>query len=345
MERAQCIICRKQDIGSQFTGDDGWMIFFSCPICGRYEVSDDFGFGQVNKNHLASFMVYKGFRKKRGLLQPTEYRYYTTRNKEKCDEYAKQFEEEIIDNGHPVHLGAVEIENWYPNSFADKIDNILLYFNDKCEYIGQEITLEKEEILGCFFVEQYEYDGRKYIIRDESVLQSQIDYMKNYLIQQEYISNVERGSAELNEYVFSILPKGYARIDELQKDVTRGVDAFVAMQFGEETLELRDAIRRGISDAGYNAIFIDEVEHNEFITPELLKHIKDCKFLVVDLSHQNNGAYFEEGYAFGLGRPVIQLCKAGVELHFDIRQKNTIFWDKESDIPEKLKNRIIATID
>ena len=93
------------------------------------------------------------------------------------------------------------------------------------------------------------------------------------------------------------------------------------------------------------AIFIDEVQHNELITPELLKHIRDSKFVVVDLTHQNNGAYFEEGYAMGLGKPVIQLCKRETQLHFDIAQKNTIMWTTEDDIPEQLQNRIAATID
>ena len=66
--------------------------------------------------------------------------------------------------------------------------------------------------------------------------------------------------------------------------------------------------------------------------------------MIADLTHQNNGAYFEEGYAMGLGKPVIQLCKKNVDLHFDIAQKNNIIWDNESDIPLRLKNRIIATI-
>lgn len=117
------------------------------------------------------------------------------------------------------------------------------------------------------------------------------------------------------------------------------------MKFGEETMLLRENIRKGISEAGYIPIFIDEVQYNDFITPELLKYIKDSKFVVVDLSHQNNGAYFEEGYAMGLGKPVIQLCKKGVNLHFDIAQKNTIMWESEDAIPNKLKNRIIATRD
>lgn len=81
------------------------------------------------------------------------------------------------------------------------------------------------------------------------------------------------------------------------------------------------------------------------ITPELLSHIKNSKFVVVDLTHKNNGAYFEEGYAMGLGKPVIQLCQSGTKLHFDIAQKNTIIWETESDIPLRLKNRIKATIE
>ena len=117
------------------------------------------------------------------------------------------------------------------------------------------------------------------------------------------------------------------------------------MKFGEDTNQLREAIRKGVTAAGYKAIFIDEVEHNDFITPELLKYIKDSKFVVVDLSHQNNGAYFEEEYAMGLGKPVIQLCQKDVTLHFDIAQKNTIIWETEDEIPKRLKNRIKATID
>ena len=117
------------------------------------------------------------------------------------------------------------------------------------------------------------------------------------------------------------------------------------MKFGEDTNQLREAIRKGVTAAGYKAIFIDEVEHNDFITPELLKYIKDSKFVVVDLSHQNNGAYFEEGYAMGLGKPVIQLRQKDVTLHFDIAQKNTIIWETEDEIPKRLKNRIKATID
>ena len=169
--------------------------------------------------------------------------------------------------------------------------------------------------------------------------------MLDFLVQEGFITTDAKDGSIPSPVNILLTPKGYARVDSLQKAASRGSNALVAMKLGDETKPLREAIRKGIHDAGYNAIFIDEVQHNDFITPELLKHIRDSKFVVVDLTHQNNGAYFEEGYAMGLGKPVIQLCKRHVQLHFDIAQKNTIMWDTEEDIPVRLTNRIKATID
>ena len=39
------------------------------------------------------------------------------------------------------------------------------------------------------------------------------------------------------------------------------------------------------------------------------------------------------------------LCKEGVQLHFDIAQKNTIIWSSEEEISERLQTRIVATIE
>ena len=145
---------------------------------------------------------------------------------------------------------------------------------------------------------------------------------------------------------FAILTKGDDPEYLLPVKFMEGrTDYYGYAPIGDIRIKTREAIKLDIRDAGYNLILIDEVEHNELITPELLSHIKNSKFVVVDLTHQNNGAYFEEGYAMGLGKPVIQLCQSGTKLHFDIAQKNTIIWDTESDIPLRLKNRIKATID
>ena len=98
---------------------------------------------------------------------------------------------------------------------------------------------------------------------------------------------------------------------------------------------------------GFNVRIMDEIEHNHQIVPEMLYEIRNSRFVIAELSHHNNGAYYEAGYALGLGKEVIHICdkkelKSG--LHFDVAQVNTIFYDSIDEIPEKLRKRIEATI-
>lgn len=53
--------------------------------------------------------------------------------------------------------------------------------------------------------------------------------------------------------------------------------------------------------------------------------------MVADLSHDNDGAYFEAGFAEGLGLPVIYTCEASKiargKTHFDTNHMVTVLWD------------------
>ncbi len=246
-------------------------------------------------------------------------------------------------------MDAEIIESWYPKTFAERVDKILLYIASHTEHVGQLLTLPKNLLLNVLFVDKQRMDNdvwsptkNQWVERDEKEYIQEVNYMLGFLRHQHYIDTNEFVGSNLHSIVLA--PEGYARVDELQKNTSSGRNVLVAMSF-HETQKRREMIRKGISDAGYNAVFIDEVQHNNLITPELLKYIKDSKFVVADLTDENNGAYFEEGYAMGLGKTVIQLCRHDVRLHFDIAQKNTIMWEREEDIPERLTKRIEATID
>ena len=284
-------------------------------------------------NHLAAFLAHNAYP-----ASDFEQRYYTTASREVCDELQKE------GKGHPVHIDSEIVEAWYPRSFAEKIDLILLYLHKHAPHIGQTIHFTPQTLYSFLFIDRYDFVNGQYVSRKGDTLEVEARFIISCLIQQGLIA--DRGKQPFAAaQLFTLTPYGYARIDEIQRYTANGRNVLVAMQFGDETSLLREAIRKGIESAEYHAIFIDEVQHNDFITPELLKYIRDSKFVVVDLTHLNNGAYFEEGYAMGLGKPVIQLCKQGVKLHFDIAQKNTIMWEKEDDIPELLRKRIIATIE
>ena len=70
-------------------------------------------------------------------------------------------------------------------------------------------------------------------------------------------------------------------------------------------------------------------------------------FLVADFTHGEGGArggvYFEAGFAYGLGIPVIYTCRADMvdKLHFDTRQYAHILWERSEDLRDALRNRIV----
>lgn len=320
------------------------LVFYDCPTCGRFELGRYRYKNDFNYNHLASYLVYNCFPG----ADYNEYRYHTVMDKEKCDHYRQEFDKGHNTIGRPVHIDADMVENWYPKTFTEKVDYILLYINSKTKHFGQRFSMSFKEMIAVLFIDQRELDttdgNNRWNWRRQDDCDDEARFMLNYLTTNNLIS-YEDGSDEENWIEIGLMPEGYARVDILQKNTAYGRNVLVAMKFGDDTKDLREAIRKGVADAGYIAVFIDEVQYNDFITPELLKYIRDSKFVVVDLTHQNNGAYFEEGYAMGLGKSVIQLCKEETKLHFDIAQKNTIMWKKEDDIPQMLTNRIKATIE
>lgn len=343
-EKAKCPACTSEAIRQPF--DDFY--FYVCPVCGRFELGLELSNSKINRNHLASYLVYHCF-PKNTVDERVEYRYHTFRDKNFCDNSVHEFAAGNRVNGLPVYMDMDIIENWYPKTFAERVDNILLYLASHTEHIGQSLILPVNRLLNVLFVDKqrmvngiFSSTEKRWVERYTKQYIEEANYMLRFLKQQHYIETDE--FVELKPHSIVLAPEGYARVDELQKNTSSGRNVLVAMSF-HNTKNLREAIRKGVSEAGYSAVFIDEVEHNNLITPELLKHIKDSKFVVVDLTHQNNGAYFEAGYAMGLGKPVIQLCKHGTQLHFDIAQKNTIMWEMEDDIPERLTKRIKATID
>lgn len=342
----QCPACTST--AQEYIYGDG-MVFYECPVCGRFELTYPVENCVIDRNHLAAYLVYHSYQQQENRLS-TEYRYNTLREKDYCDEIRNKFKQGGIEHGCPVYMDRQMIESWYPQNFAERVDKILLYIAKYTEHVGQMLPLSVNRLLNVLFVDKQKYDQNKFsptrgqwIERSEKEYIQEANYMLRYLRQQQYLETND--FYELETHNVLLTPGGYARVDELQKNTTNGRNVLVAMKFGEDTNPLREAIRKGVLDAGYHAIFIDEVQHNDFITPELLKHIRDSKFVVVDLTHKNNGAYFEEGYAMGLGKPVIQLCQCKTSLHFDVAQKNTIMWETEEDIPEKLHKRIKATIE
>ncbi len=136
----------------------------------------------------------------------------------------------------------------------------------------------------------------------------------------------------------------------LEAGVSSGVPGrcFIAMSFHPD---LDPAYRDGIDlairdDCGMDPVRVDKEEHNEKICDRIIAKIRLAQFLVADFTQHKAGVYFEAGFAMGLGRPVIWLCREDdlEKAHFDTRQYNHIVWSNPADLRRKLKNRVQATI-
>lgn len=145
--------------------------------------------------------------------------------------------------------------------------------------------------------------------------------------------------------------EAWQRIDSLNKQNKTSKDIFIAMSFKADLAEIEKTFKDGIKEAGFNPIIIKDVEHNNYIMPEIFHYIQNSAGVVVDITKPNYGAYFEAGCAMGKNKPVIFCCSRETfnndrkKPHFDVAQLSTIIWDNLEDLKKRLVARIKATIE
>jgi len=124
--------------------------------------------------------------------------------------------------------------------------------------------------------------------------------------------------------------------------------AFMAMKFGDATLDdvLITIFKPSALRAGFDLFKLTDRPRAGLIDNRMRAEIQACDFVVADLSHDNLGAYWEAGYAEGLGKPVIYTCEKSkfedAKTHFDTNHHLTILWDKSS--PGDCAEEFVATI-
>jgi hypothetical protein len=149
---------------------------------------------------------------------------------------------------------------------------------------------------------------------------------------------------------------GWERFYELQRVSVDSRVAFMAMQFGDELLDrvYRDFFKDAVRATGFELKRLDEGQPAGLIDDRPRVEIRQSRFLIADLTTHNRGAYWEAGYAEGLGKPVVYTCRKDVFAdkdstkapHFDTNHHLTVVWepDKLPDAVTRLKATIRATL-
>lgn len=148
--------------------------------------------------------------------------------------------------------------------------------------------------------------------------------------------------------------KGWELYEQVQRGHSTSRTAFMAMKFGDDELDgiVADAFVPAVKATGFELVRLDQEQKAGLIDDKLRVAIRQARFLIADLSHNNNGAYWEAGFAEGLGKPVIYTCRKDVfddkkqGTHFDTNHHLTIIWESENigEAAERLKATIRATL-
>ena len=316
--------------------------FVKCPICGRYEVANRFIQPEI-KDIVAAYLYHHDKEKREN---SDLFFYYLGEE----SEYKIQFHPQNI----PMRFVSIEeIKSFFPTKFSEKVDMSLLAIAKKSVYFGNKFEIADNELFSLLFVHRFDESGVKLPIDD---ILRQYRSILDYFEKKGYIDS----HGYKNSTSIQLLADGWKQIEKLQISDAQNKDVFVSMSFADELKPIREAIREGIITAGFSAEFMDEIVHNKQIVPEMFRLIRECRFLIMDISVPNYGAYYEAGYALGLGKEVIITCKKEARTkeltdaekpfekylrpHFDIAQKQILYWDNYDDLSKKISEWIKALI-
>jgi hypothetical protein len=140
---------------------------------------------------------------------------------------------------------------------------------------------------------------------------------------------------------FILSVQGWQRHRDLLRDGAGSRHAFMAMKFGDVELDalLRDQLQPAVQRAGFKLrTTVGAHQTAGSIDNRMRVEIRTARFLVCDLTHGNRGAYWEAGFAEGLGRPVFYICRRNVlksadkeaAPHFDTAHQLIIGWHPDT---------------
>lgn len=142
---------------------------------------------------------------------------------------------------------------------------------------------------------------------------------------------------------------GWELYEAEQRGKIAGKHGFIAMKFGDTILDpfVKDVVKPAVKDGiGYDLLDMRNVARAGIIDNIMRTQIRDAAFVVVDLTHDNSGAYWEAGYAEGLGKPVVYICEAKkfeeAKTHFDTNHCTTVIWSP--DKAEEFSRELVATL-
>lgn len=122
-------------------------------------------------------------------------------------------------------------------------------------------------------------------------------------------------------------------------------DCFIIQPFdsGEFDKRFHEIIEPALENAGLHAYRVDQDPNVDITIDAIEEQISKAAICLADISLDNPNVWYELGYAFAVGRPVILICSdtRGGRFPFDIQHRSIITYRSESVSDfEELKRKI-----
>jgi hypothetical protein len=123
---------------------------------------------------------------------------------------------------------------------------------------------------------------------------------------------------------------------------------FVAMSFRERDeptlVDYWHAMLRAADRArgAFNLVRLNEIDGDYEIVDRIYREIDAAHLVIADLTLSSANVYLEMGYARGRRKQVIQTCRSGTRLEFDVRNRRTLVYENATMLEQKLLHELDA---
>ncbi len=141
---------------------------------------------------------------------------------------------------------------------------------------------------------------------------------------------------------------GWEKYEALRKQRIESRTAFMALKFNEPLLDraVKECFRPAVERTGFELRILTDQQGAGLIDDQIRAALLSARFALADLTHGNQGAYWEAGFGEGRGIPVIYTCEKRAweksKTHFDTNHMVTIIWDPAEF--KKAEDALVATI-
>lgn len=192
--------------------------------------------------------------------------------------------------------------------------------------------LNEESLIEKAFVPQYIFNHTYKILKNASYL------------------DLKDGSLTVNGIDYY---KNQSDFQLKQNKYSKTVFVGQAFNFEMQTI-YKEVFEKAIKDVHLNPIIISEEEPDEPVDVEALNQIRQCRFMICDLTYARPSVYFEAGYAIAIGIKVLFTSREdhnsdhpkfdaqNNKIHFDLRNRQITWWkpDNLSEFKGELNDRI-----